>query len=668
MRVQVIDYETYWDKSAYTLNKIGPVEYIRDARFHAQMLGVSTNGAPAQVFTDVRAGCARIDFANDLLVAHNGSGFDFLIFSERYGVRPQNMVDTICCARWCGLSRIIPESHAALTELLGNGVKRAGTVISDGKNWPDDFTPEEQVDFMKYCAEDVDQCAANFAAMLPYLTPECVQFQSITARMATEPVFEIDAEILEEYIRQLDAEAEEARQKIMTLFHFGSLQEFFKAIRSADRFAEMLRSLEVEPPVKVSEAKTATARASDPDAPAVYTWAFSKSDIEFLDLLEHENPGVRLLVQTRLQFNGSILRTRAETLLKFARMGKPLPVMLSAFKAHTSRYSAGVSEGKSDAVQVQNLSKRNPAQLALRRAIHAPAGQKIVACDSSQVEARCLAWIANQTDLLDRFRQGRDPYAELAVNFDRQYTAQDIHDGAKSGDKHCKQLRNVAKTLILACGYGTSAKKFAATLLKDKMLLDSDRGRHYEIAERYHSIYRDNNAAIVYLWRRAQRIIGAMAAGYSGKFGGPYDAAFEYGLMRLGPLDMYVPSIKLPSGFILRYPDLHQMVNSRGEKEYVYSVQLGKNKVYRRLYGAKIVENLTQAFAFQILMFQACWMDSDGIDLKVNIHDAWATVVPEDKAQATGDRMRYWMRQAPAWAEGCPLDAEYEIGDTFEVV
>lgn len=81
-----------------------------------------------------------------------------------------------------------------------------------------------------------------------------------------------------------------------------------------------------------------------------------------------------------------------------------------------------------------------------------------------------------------------------------------------------------------------------------------------------------------------------------------------------------------------------------------------------------IVSNCIQAFAFQLLISQACWMDNAGISLKVNIHDEWVTVVPEAEAQTTGERMLHWMRQVPSWADGCPIDAEYEIGDTFEVV
>lgn len=344
MRIIALDAETFWSSKDYTLSKMGPVEYIRDGRFRAQLLGVDDGELAVYQGEDIAKSLSLIDWVNDMVVGHNAGAFDWLILSERYGIHPRWGLDTIFAMRWCGLSRVSPETHKALTALLGNGVKQDGTVVSDTKQWPDDFTPEEQKFFVRYCSDDTSQCRKNFVAMLPYLTDDCLRFMALTTRMATEPVFVLDTIMLEEYLKQLDAEAEEARQKIMSFFHFNTVADMLKAMRSKPKFAEMLRQLGVEPPMKLSEKKSAT--AGEP----VYDYAFAKTDIEFLDLLEHEDPRVRLLVEIRLEMNSSILRSRCETLLKFARMNKPLPIMLSCFKAHTGRYSAGVSESKGDGI------------------------------------------------------------------------------------------------------------------------------------------------------------------------------------------------------------------------------------------------------------------------------------------------------------------------------
>lgn len=675
MNIFTMDFETFWDSKQYTLSKMGPIEYVRDSRFTTQMVGVALNNQPVKVCADSEEAQAaflkQIDWENDVVIGHNMSGFDALILSEHFGYKPKNIWDTICMMRWCGISSISRERLSALDEVLGIGEKKAGTVVSDGKQWPGQFTWEEIKFFQEYCADDVDQCRKAMALMLPQMTDDALNFISLTARMATEPVFVLDEQMLEEYLRQLDAEAEEARASIMEIFHFNTVQDFLKALRSKEKFASMLRELGVEPPMKVSDSKTLSQRASGVIGPeaVVYDYAFSKQDVDFLDLREHEDSRVRLLVETRLQFNSSVLRSRCETLLKFARMKKPMPVLLSAFKAHTSRYTAGSNgEHSSDGIQVQNLSKRNPAHRVLRKSIKAPAGYKIVACDSSQIEARMLAWLSGQEDLLGHFREGRDPYAEFGVYINNDgLTAADIVEGKKRGDKQCKFIRDLAKKFILSCGYGSGKDKVSKTLWAEGIRLAPTREEHAVIAAAHLQTYRDKHPFITQFWRLCGKIIEHMVIGGEGCFGGPNNNTFKYGPMPVLGSKEPVMSVMMPSGFALRYPGLRSQQGAE-RLEYVYDKFLGRNKVASRIYSSLFTENLTQGIAFQLLMWQACRMNEAGINLKCNIHDAWATVVPDAEAQATADAMLYHMRRLPDWAQGCPIDAEADIGTDFTVV
>ena len=693
MPIYAVDFETFWDSKDYTLSKMGPIEYIRDKRFTPQMMSVQCVDDPGQPYVwDNIKDRATVRHALEMLemspnvswCGHNMHGFDALIFSEHYGFHPHRILDTICMARWCGLARLGRESHEALTEMLGHGKKKAGTVVSNGKRWPDDFTPEEQAFFKQYCADDTSQCAANAAAMLPYMTDDALRFMSITARMATEPMFELDEEMLEGYIRELDAAAEKSRQELLGMFHFPDMASFLAAIRSSDRFAVMLRALGIEPPMKVSEAKTKTyfgklqAQADAGSAEAaqalanaepVMTYAFSKTDLDFLDLLHSDDPRVSLLVQTRLEHNSSIARSRAVTLLKFARDKRPVPVMLSTWKAATGRYSAGVSEGASDALQFQNLSKRDPSKLTLRRAIKAPKGRCIVAVDSSQVEARCLAFVAKEMLLVQQFAQGRDPYAELAeVVFG--VPAKDIHDGAKAHDPKMKMYRNVGKKAILSAGYGVGARKFSDTLLRDGVRMSDDLDKHREMAFNAHAVYRAQNPNIVALWRTCERVIQALVNGESGQFGGPNDDLFSFGVIGVGPRqDILVPSVWSKSGYILRYPNLRCEYDGGSKPQYFYDRPRGKNLVKTKIYGGSLTENIIQSFAFvDILMWQGCRMDEHGVPLAANIHDCWAAVPRVEEAEATLHTMEYWMSQVPAYAAGLPIACEGEIGYDFTVV
>lgn len=480
VHIITMDFETAWDSKDYTLSKMGPISYIRDPRFYAQLLSVRVDRGPVQVFEHdeipdvLRA--MQLGQSDRAIVGHNMSGFDALILSEIYGIHPRNIFDTIAMARWCGVARMTRESHAALTDWFKHGKKEAGTVVSDGKRTKEDFTPEEWSFFKQYCADDTLQCSENFYSMLPYMTPDALKFMSITARMAAEPAFMLDRQALANYIVELDAKAEQARQDISHIFAFSTKEELYKALRSAQTFVSMLNQLGCAAPMKVSEKKTEAARKAledkiaerrmygtdttylerkldNPEDYQVMVPALAKTDLEFLDLLNHPDPRVQQLVAMRLEHNSSGQMSRAKRFYDLSETGKPLPFMLKTFYAHTGRYGAGNSEGASDSTNMQNISKRNPNMLAIRKAIKAPQGYKVVAADSSQIEARMVAYLANEVELLDQFRHGHDPYAELAEKIFGA-TAQEIHDGAKSGDKQMKMYRNVGKTAILSCFAG----------------------------------------------------------------------------------------------------------------------------------------------------------------------------------------------------------------------
>lgn len=691
--IVVVDFETYWDSKTYTLSKMGPIEYVRNEKFTPQLCAFALSNGSCCVDCSVveharlQTTFENLDTHDVAWCGHNIHGFDSLILSEFFDFHPRQIWDTIAMMRWTGLSRVCRESHAALTEFLGNGHKAAGTVVSDHKQWPDDFTPEERMFFIQYCKDDAGQCYQNALDMLPYMTPDALRFMSITARMATEPSFVLDEDLLLEYLSDLDAAADKARQELMAMFSFQSNADMLAALRSADKFAGMLRSLGIEPPLKESAAKTKTKReklqlAADAGVPGaaeelenmqpVMTYAFSKTDVDFVLMQDHPDPRVAMLVRTRLQLNSSIDRSRAETLLKFARMHKPLPIMLGAWLAHTGRYSAGASADagtKTDKLQFQNLSKRDPSKRKLRQAIKVPEGHVVVACDSSQIEARGLAFVANEVGLLTQFREGRDPYSELAETI-FGIPWQDIKAGAKAGDKKMKMYRNTGKTGILSCGYSVGHHKYSNTLLRQGIHLHEDLDRHHELARYAHGIYRAAHPNIVAFWKTAENVLEAMLRGESGTFGGPNNDIYTFGIMPVGPrTDLCVPSVRFPSGYILRYPGLRAERNDRGRWQFVYDTHKGASKIPTHIYGGAFTNNLVQGLSFvDVIMYQGCRMDEAGIKLACNIHDAWASVTPEEQGEYVKQQMLHYMSMVPPALTGLPVACEAEIGTTFEIV
>lgn len=683
MRIVALDFETYWNSKDYTLSKIGPISYIRDSRFSAQLMSYIVTDASTMTYDKVRVAehdnipavlaALKLDAPDVVTVAHNGNGFDFLILSEIYHVVPRIAIDTMCMERWTGVSRIQNESLKSMAKFFQCGEKVEGTVISDGRNWPEDFTPDERTAFIQYCRNDTEQCFLSFKAMLPFMTADALLFSSITAKMACNPVLRLNDDMLTAYLNELSDKVTKARNDINRMFMFKSDEDFLKAIRSSASFVKMLELLGRKPPMKYSVAKSETKRKkleaegktnlSEEDY-AVYTPALAKSDLDFVAMASDADERVALLVRTRLENNSSIQRSRAETFHALAKSGRPMPVMLNAFKAHTSRYTAGNSEGSSDKLNLQNLSKRDPSQLTLRKAVQAPDGMALVACDSSQIEARILAYVANETELVDAFRRGADPYADLAEKI-FQIPSEKIHKGAKSGDKKLKAYRNVGKTGILSAGYGVGWRKYADTLLRQGVRLSSDIDQHYEMAHHAHNVYRASNTNIVAFWDTCQTVIKAMYLGYSGEFGGPNDNIFQYSVAPICGRDD-VPTIIGPNKYTLRYFKLSCEVSEKNNREeYYYTRVKGKSELKTKIYGGALAENLCQYLAFALLQWQACRMTEQGIRLIANIHDSFLAICPEDEAEHTKSVMESCMSSVPDWLGDFPVACEAEIGKDY---
>lgn len=684
MRIVALDFESFFStKDGYTLTKIGPISYIRDSRFSAQLMSYIVTDASTMTYDRVRVAehdnipavlaALRLDAPDVVTVAHNGNGFDFLILSEIYHVVPRIAIDTMCMERWTGVSRIQNESLKSMAKFFQCGEKVEGTVISDGRNWPDDFTPDERTAFIQYCRNDTEQCFLSFKAMLPFMTADALLFSSITAKMACNPVLRLDDDMLTAYLNELSDKVTKARNDINKIFMFKSDEDFLKAIRSSVSFVKMLELLGRKPPMKYSVAKSETKRKkleaegktnlSEEDY-AVYTPALAKSDLDFVAMASDADERVALLVRTRLENNSSIQRSRAETFHALAKSGRPMPVMLNAFKAHTSRYTAGNSEGSSDKLNLQNLSKRDPSQLTLRKAVQAPEGMALVACDSSQIEARILAYVANETELVDAFRRGADPYADLAEKI-FQIPSEKIHKGAKSGDKKLKAYRNVGKVGILSAGYGVGWRKYADTLLRQGVRLSSDIDQHYEMAHHAHNVYRASNPNIVAFWDTCQTVIKALYLGYSGEFGGPNDNIFQYSVAPICGRDD-VPTIVGPNKYTLRYFKLSCEVSEKNNREeYYYTRVKGKSELKTKIYGGALAENLCQYLAFALLQWQACRMTEQGIRLIANIHDSFLAICPEDEAEHTKSVMESCMSSVPDWLGDFPVACEAEIGKDY---
>jgi DNA polymerase len=303
-----------------------------------------------------------------------------------------------------------------------------------------------------------------------------------------------------------------------------------------------------------------------------------------------------------------------------------LPVPIRYYAAHTGRF------GGDDKINMQNLPSRGTNGNKLKKAIIAPEGHTIIDADSAQIEARVLAWLAEQEDLVTAFAEGKDVYKKMASAI-----------YGKPEYEINKEERFVGKTTILGAGYGMGAVKFQAQLKGMGAAVDTDE------AKRIIDIYRRTNDAVVRLWRQAQNALVNMSRGEPAPLG------------RRGVLEV-VPrytAIRLPSGLMMRYDDLRFDQTEKGV-EFHYKTRRGRT----RIYGGKVIENVCQAIARCIIAEQMLLIGKK-YKVVLTVHDAIAVCVPDAEVIAAKQYVEQCMRWVPEWAEGLPVNCESGSGKSY---
>jgi DNA polymerase len=392
-------------------------------------------------------------------------------------------------------------------------------------------------------------------------------------------------------------------------------------LMSNEKFAAALTALGVDPPRKVS---LTTGKE---------TWAFSKTDPDFIALEEHDDPQVQALVAARLGYKSTLEESRTERFLSIARLTWPgkddalMPMPLRYSGAHTHRLSGDWN------LNVQNM----PRGGALRSALIAPPGHVILAADASQIEARIVAWICDQFDLVKQFADGEDVYSSFASKvFERPINKKT--DPAE---------RFIGKTAILGLGYGLGWTKFQRTV---KLQSKAQTGTRIELtddeARKIVETYRTEYRHIPSVWRVLNNNINVLATGH--------------GSFSLGPCGFGRGHITLPNGLRLSYYDLKSV-----DDEWTYTFG-GKPK---RLYGGALLENIVQALARIVVMDAGVRIRkifaTYGIQLALQVHDELVFVVPEELAEVCKKIALDEMSRRPTWAPTLPLAAEADFGPSY---
>jgi DNA polymerase len=281
----------------------------------------------------------------------------------------------------------------------------------------------------------------------------------------------------------------------------------------------------------------------------------------------------------------------------------------------------------------------------LRGFLIADEGKTFIAADYSAIEARVLCWVAGQDDALDLFRKGEDVYMDMAKSINPRNPS-----------------RQLGKQAILGLGYGMGWKKFKTTC----------EGYGIPITEKLARLtvdtYRDKYSRVVWLWKSLEC---------------DTSLCIEHGADVTTSVDPSAPAYKLttrddflflhlPSGRRLAYHNPRVQAESKPGwshpvDQIVFDGLNSTTKKWTRqtTYGGKLVENLVQAIARDLLAEALVRVDQGPFNPVLTVHDEIVCEEPDPVAQVDVEYLCDLMCILPAWAEGLPLAAEGWKGKRF---
>lgn len=328
---------------------------------------------------------------------------------------------------------------------------------------------------------------------------------------------------------------------------------------------------------------------------------------EWLDANEAAVPFVRSLNRWR-----KLNRTHAvvEAMLARTTLGRLHAPLRYYGAAITGRWSG------TDGLNMQNLNSRDAGGGVDLRALLRPApGHVFIISDLAQIEPRVLAVLCGDTELLDKVSQGYGVYEAHA-------RATMMWEG---GDLKTENplLYKLAKARVLGLGYGCGPDKF---VLVAKIMAGLELTP--EAAKDYVDEFRSTNPRITDLWNRMGR--------------------------GLRQCKKKAWTIQTKAGRVLRYFD----PENGQAKPY-------KGALASKFHGPKLVENLVQATARDVLADMVLRIEAAGVPVVMHVHDEIIAEVPADQAEAALATITREMSTPPAWMPELPVACEARTAEAY---
>lgn len=598
-------------RSSVDLKKSNVYRYSESDDFEILMVAWAVDDGPVKVAVGTQEIADKFLtlFADKRhkLVAHNAQ-FERICMSRHLGlptgtyIKPTRWIDTMARAAEAGH----PLTLDGLAKALGTTVKdSAGTRLinlfctpnRDGGFTTPEEKPEQWQQFIDYCKQDV--------AVL----------QEVFYKLPAETAKEAQAWRADQVLNDIGVEAD---------------LEMAEAAVEAAEVNQLSQELEV---MRITGVKNPGSLQQ------MRAW-FESQGVDVPDL-KKETVDALLAGDSLTDDQRRVLELRQElaltasskylAVLRHASEDRRLRGQFRFFGAHTGRWAGrGVQLHNLPRAQLATVAEEDAARLdlamgagadaqTLKRLVRATLVGPFTVVDYSAIEARVVAWLAGEEWALEAFRDGRDIYIETAArmfNLDR---------------KAAKARRFDGKVATLALGYNGGVGSLSA------MGADGDRNHLQNLVNQW----RRANRNIVELWSqmdKAFRVGGPVGAGHVNV---EADGSSRY--------------LHLPSGRAIAYHGFGQkwVTTQYGRQRRMTFLDPRKNNIRVDTYGGRLVENITQAVARDVLSEAVIRLQENGFRVVGHVHDE--ILVEGEESVEEVERI---MCETTDWSEGLPLAAE----------
>jgi hypothetical protein len=347
----------------------------------------------------------------------------------------------------------------------------------------------------------------------------------------------------------------------------------------------------------------------------------NRSKTEYLGWIEQQ-PQFKEAMQAKFDaLSANKILTRLESVKRHTNSNGRCSYEISYYGAVTGRFAASNKEdsGKGS-VNMQNFNRDPFHGFAVREIICAGEGKKLLVYDFSQVEAVVLARVSGNGNHLDAVRRKESLYEAEAVGAG-------VWEKGQPGFKQWTDYV-IYKQRVLALGYGLGALMF------QRRMKAQGKNLSWKEAEKAVHEYREQNFMVPKIWE-----------------------IYNYALKEAVQEEDGELAIYLPSGRVLRYFYFSEEDGEIHASQCYTVKRTKKGEAYTRpkWYGAKLVENICQAIARDLLVGGILRVTAAGYRIVAHTHDEIIVEVMDADVERAMEDIPPLMEASPMWDPGLPV-------------